>query len=158
MSKKQKQVYAILCEGDTEYAFITLIKTILFSKKKVKVFNNRGGSYKNMTDRKANLLQNKEYKEVYIVTDSDHIIEQIDDPTVILAEPCFEGELLKILNVKISGMDSKKCKKKFQSEFLGGRYKVADYKSYFKKHFTLEVLDSNKNKSPWLNKIIKIFE
>ncbi len=168
MSKKQKQVYAILCEGDTKYEFIMLIKTILFSKKKVKVFNNRGGSYKNMTDRKANLLQNKEYKEVYIVTDSDHIIEQIDDPTVILAEPCFEGELLKILNVKISGMDSKKCKKKFQSEFLTPRdkqkdqvtrkVKIADYKNYFQKRSILEVLDLNKNKSPWLNKIIKIFE
>ena len=154
MSKKR---VVILCEGDTEYELVIHIKNILHSKKKVKVRNNHGESYEGMKSKRNNLLQNREYEKVYIVVDRDE--KQIDDDeNLILAKPCLEGELLKVLNVKVGTIGSKPCKKKFQSEFLGGRYKVADYKSYFKKHFTLEVLDSNKNKSPWLNKIIKIFE
>lgn len=119
--KRRKAIKAVFIgvedsEGGVGDLFIKYLKE-RFRTENVRVTHQpcHGGSYEDMTIRAKRVSTNIEFELRFLVWDADRIKHGNDQPkphegyTLLLCEPCIEGEILSLTGVKPSA--SKECKK-----------------------------------------------
>lgn len=175
MGGKNRQVnYArdvVFGEGSDEVTFLKYLRSIYSSDTtNPKIGNGFGGSPKKIVQKMRGVPQLGAYNKRSVLFDGDRGEDKVNagkkvaekKPVIetIIAERCFECEMLKIKGVtggvlKKSRQDSKVAKQEFAK--ICDKSTDGSAKSY-QEIFPKSLLDSKRRSSQWLDAVIKLFE
>ncbi len=144
-----KETILLYCEGQHEEVFVKYLKNLYArnSGVSVKTKNNHGGGANEVLRGALKYSANGGYDRKFCIVDTDTGIDaslekKVHSAGIILIKntPCFESLLLRILGRDdFAGKSNDKCKKEFQSKYVG-KGKRANWRNY-EKFFPKKLLE-----------------
>lgn len=154
-----RQTTLIVCEGDTEYAFLSYIKTVKGGGSNITIRNAFGGEGESVL-RKA-IKERDGFDLVYAMFDADRIASKRTTELakrrkieMIINRPAIEGLLLRVLSRHVAGTTSE-CKSAISGIVRGA--KLTNIDAYYNL-LPKEVIFDRARALPELERILKLFD
>ncbi len=123
----------IVCEGYTEYAFVTYLKGAYTTRSSghIHIQNAYGGDPVSIVRVAEKMLASRDFNRCLLVFDSDRMGTttkpkniHCDSVKHIIPDPCIENLFLRVLNSKFIPRTTDLCKKEFDKKHLGSHKKT----------------------------------
>ena len=161
-SRKANRTFLLVGEGDSDVAFLKYLKGIYLPRGcgiAAKVRNAHGKGPDHVIDYSIRQCRNVAYDQVIVLMDSDLKLSskafrkaKSKKFEVILANPCLEGLLLKILERHVPS-NSKNCKRRLSAMLQSPLTSPDNYAQLFPKKY----LDERRQNVDELNQLLNLF-
>lgn len=140
--REPQKTLLIVCEGETEYAFVKYLKGSYFSRSSghIQIENAYGGDPTAILRYASKILAMRHFDRCLVVFDSDRM-GSLSIPknihrtsvTALIPRPCIENLFLRTIRDTNIPNNTEQCKREFDKKYLGQRKKTdpATYAALF---------------------------
>lgn len=171
VKQKIRSTASIYGEGGHEQVFLKYLVRVYAGNQMRTKFTVRSGGGGSLDSVAEKMVKNKAgFDRLLMLGDKDRTEGDPDelvkarnicrslDARLELASPCLDGLLLSILEpkLKLSGLDSKKCKARFENEYMSAKQRMKP--DAYVGIFSREVLEEARTRLKNLDRIIRFIE